>query len=128
MCDRSVDWRVCRNCCPESSKKLSLIGQRSLQDYLWRGLNAYNFTPLLERYVPKHSRYGTTSLTCVVMVRCDRCSECGHLFYKSIEGGSDVPVISHMGIVGGITMRAVCMSCSKKHDGGPTCVITNVTI
>lgn len=57
---------------------------KNVQDYLWRGLNAYNFAPLLERNVPKHARYAHDDDA--VIIRCDKCVECGILFYAGIDG------------------------------------------
>ena len=62
----SLDWRTCSGCVDLSRAKLA--------DTLWRGLNAYNFIPLLARDVPRHSM-------------CDRCSVCSGSFMCGVEGG-----------------------------------------
>lgn len=67
-CDEDLDWRVCPSCLSESFS--GHVGDR-----LWRGLNQFNFCPLLEESVPKHSL-------------CDTCSACNKLFISGEEGCS----------------------------------------
>ena len=42
---------------------------------LWRGLNSYNFCPLLSKDVPRHAR-------------CETCSACKKKFMMGMMGGS----------------------------------------
>jgi len=67
-CDRTVDWRECPGCLSALSKSRDRTA-----DMLWRGLNAYNFCPLLSKDVPKHSL-------------CETCSKCNGKFISGIEG------------------------------------------
>lgn len=59
-----------------------------MADALWRGLNPYNYTPLLSKDVPRHSL-------------CDTCSQCGAKFISGVEGasfgGGGITCISCMG-------------------------------
>ncbi|KAI8463406.1 MAG: hypothetical protein J3K34DRAFT_444068 [Monoraphidium minutum] len=67
-CDKRKDWRECPGCYnPETVHDQA--------DLLWRGLNPYNFTPLLSKHVPRHAL-------------CDKCTHCGRLFIMGLEGGS----------------------------------------
>ena len=68
-CDKSKDWRECPGCDP--------LGPHvnSVADSLWRGLNPYNFCPLLARKVPKHSM-------------CETCIKCGKKLMSGVEGSS----------------------------------------
>lgn len=44
FCDDSLDWRVCPGCDPKDTSF-----RINISDALYRGLNAYNFCPLLEK-------------------------------------------------------------------------------
>jgi dihydroorotase len=82
-CDSTKDWRECKGCIiPESIS--------GLPDKLWRGLNPYNFCPLLSKDVPRHSL-------------CETCQKCRKKFMSGLEGSSYGPE--------GVT----CIKCS----GGP---------
>jgi hypothetical protein len=83
-CDRSKDWRECSHCVP------SRADVDRIPDKLWRGLNAHNFCPLLEKDVPRHSL-------------CDTCAKCRRRFISSIEGYS---VDS--------TMARICPGCAHR--------------
>lgn len=62
------DWRECSKCVPKP-------GSSQLSDGLWRGLNPYNFYPLLSKDVPRHSL-------------CDRCDKCQRKYISGVEGSS----------------------------------------
>jgi hypothetical protein len=47
-------------------------------DKLWRGLNSYNFCPLLSEDVPRHSR-------------CQTCPKCKKKFISGMEGSVSLP-------------------------------------
>lgn len=72
-----------RACCPHHVRLLSpecscvSRGPRpgDVADMLWRGLNSYNFAPLLSKDVPRHSR-------------CEQCVTCKQRFMLGVEGGS----------------------------------------
>jgi hypothetical protein len=85
QCERNKDWRECRGC--------TKCSDRDVSDMLWRGLNPYNFYPMLARDVPRHSL-------------CDSCDGCGKKFVAGLEGSSFGP--------GGYT----CLGCT----GRPTLV------
>ncbi|ORZ39622.1 hypothetical protein BCR44DRAFT_1458389 [Catenaria anguillulae PL171] len=55
-CDKSVDWRLCPGC------KQHKNDPSEVADYLWRGNNGYNVTPLLTADVPRHSMCDTCGL------------------------------------------------------------------
>lgn len=61
----TADWRTCAGC----------RGNFELQDYLWYGLNPYNFYPLLSTDVPRHGL-------------CSKCGVCGKSFLSGEEGSS----------------------------------------
>ncbi|KXZ42905.1 hypothetical protein GPECTOR_112g275 [Gonium pectorale] len=69
-CARGLDWRVCPGC---ATAPAASSGASTTSDRLWRGLNAYNVCPLLERDVPRHAL-------------CDRCPGCGRLYIQGVEG------------------------------------------
>jgi hypothetical protein len=66
VCDKTLDWRECEGCNPLNA------GTFSIPDKLWRGLNPYNFCPLLEARVPRHSM-------------CEMCTKCGQKFMSGLE-------------------------------------------
>jgi len=49
-CDATKDWRECPECLPKRDDP------QRCADKLWRGLNSYNFYPLLSKDVPRHAR------------------------------------------------------------------------
>jgi hypothetical protein len=54
--------------------RCSKVGINSgVADKLWRGLNSYNFCPLLSEDVPRHSR-------------CETCPKCKKKFISGMEG------------------------------------------
>lgn len=67
-CDKTKDWRECPECTIRTEPT-------RIPDMLWRGLNPYNFCPLLSRSVPRHSL-------------CERCGRCNKLFISGMEGAS----------------------------------------
>jgi len=63
------DWRECKECIqPRENIK-------DEPDRLWRGLNPYNFTPLLSKDVPRH-------------LLCNRCDNCKKKFMSGLEAYS----------------------------------------
>lgn len=46
-----------------------------MADILWRGLNPYNYYPLLSKDVPKHAR-------------CNKCPACSKLYFSGLQGSS----------------------------------------
>jgi hypothetical protein len=63
-------------------------------DVLWRGLNAYNFFPMLSQDVPRHSL-------------CESCSTCGRRFLGGVEGYSK-----------GMQGTVHCPECTDSGKGG----------
>ena len=82
-CAKGLDWRLCPGCVGPTSG----IG---VADRLWRGLNSYNFCPLLVKDVPKHSLL-------------DTCSTCKTYFMPGLESYS---IAAFAGLE--------CDSCTKK--------------
>lgn len=74
----NCDWRECRSCIEKEPSRLP--------DMLWRGLNPYNFYPLLSKDVPRHSL-------------CDTCSKCRKKFLSGLEGCSFAPSAGNFGII-----------------------------
>ncbi|KAJ3352399.1 hypothetical protein GGF32_003787 [Allomyces javanicus] len=70
-CDKTTNWGECDGCRQNiySSKK------DWIPDALWRGLNGFNFYPLLEKDVPKHSL-------------CETCAQCKKAFMSSMEANT----------------------------------------
>lgn len=83
-------------CIPVSCSCLSpqRAGPDGVADMLWRGLNSYNFCPLLSKDVPRHARWET-------------CTTCKKKFMMGVQGGS-------MGVNG-----QTCLPCSTAAFGGP---------
>lgn len=52
--------------------------RRDIADTLWRGLNSYNFCPLLSKDVPRHAR-------------CETCPKCHKKFISGVEGATSTP-------------------------------------
>ena len=85
-CDTSKDWRECNFCINENFTQMD--------DKLWRGLNPYNFCPLLSKDVPRHSL-------------CATCAKCGKKFMSGLEGSS-------MSFTKDQGMRLTCTNCSYR--------------
>lgn len=68
-CDTTKDWRECPGCTKRHTQP------DDIADMLWRGLNSYNFCPLLSKDVPRHAR-------------CETCSTCKKKFMMGVQGGS----------------------------------------
>eukprot|EP01026_Neomeris_dumetosa_P063973 TRINITY_DN6075_c0_g1_i9.p3 TRINITY_DN6075_c0_g1~~TRINITY_DN6075_c0_g1_i9.p3 ORF type:complete len:338 (+),score=11.11 TRINITY_DN6075_c0_g1_i9:22-1035(+) len=74
-CEKSKDWRECKGCLRYLMEEGQDKSQHYIADTLWRGLNAYNFYPLLSKNVPRHAL-------------CDTCGMCGRTFMTAMEGYS----------------------------------------
>jgi hypothetical protein len=69
-------------------------GSNGVADTLWRGLNSYNFAPLLSKDVPRHAR-------------CDTCAKCRKKYISGMEGCSSLPGEDGM----------CCLACSHMELG-----------
>jgi len=72
-CEKDKDWRECQNCTSERHGGSS--HGPDVADTLWRGLNPYNFYPMLATTVPRHSL-------------CETCTKCHEKFISGLEGSS----------------------------------------
>lgn len=61
-------------------------------DTLWRGLNSYNFAPLLSKDVPRHARW-------------DTCAKCHKKYISGMEGCSSMPDTDGMCCLGWSSMQ-----------------------
>lgn len=62
-------------CCRRCSQRHLNNDPDDTADMLWRGLNSYNFCPLLSKDVPRHAR-------------CETCVKCSKKFMFGVQGGS----------------------------------------
>ncbi|KAG2482939.1 hypothetical protein HYH03_018164 [Edaphochlamys debaryana] len=67
-CDRGPDWRHCPACAGRDGRP-----GRDEADRVWRGLNPYNYCPLLEADAPRHAL-------------CATCDACKGKFIPGAEG------------------------------------------
>ena len=72
-CDKAKDWRECPECQSDARSG------EGASDRLWRGLNPYNFYPLLSSTVPRHAL-------------CATCNQCSKKFLPGAEGSCHKPV------------------------------------
>lgn len=79
-CDAAADWRECKYCIGSITSGFS-----GTADALWRGLNSYNFTPLLADTVPRNAL-------------CDVCTVCKKNFMSGLEGCSYAIELTGSGI------------------------------
>lgn len=69
-CDTDVDWRDCTFCTMDV-----LVQSPGTANALWRGLNSYNYAPLLADTVPRNAL-------------CAHCLTCDTNFMSSMEGST----------------------------------------
>jgi hypothetical protein len=92
------DWRTCKTC----------VANKDIDppDILWRGLNPYNFYPMLELNVPKHNL-------------CETCQVCNKKYISGFEGFARI-------VKRGVHLMA-CLDCRDQGDRGyPTQLISGI--
>ncbi|KAG2429347.1 hypothetical protein HXX76_011113 [Chlamydomonas incerta] len=90
-CNTRRDWRDCNKCTREPRNG----GSYDTANRLWLDLNTYNFCPLLEKDVPRHSL-------------CSTCDSCGGKYVSRVEGSATTG------------QGTICTRCSEGLFGGGT--------